>query len=64
MDPRCAQAYNRQMAALEKRQDAALLRAWRDVRPLMLDDLGRYGLRSPLLVGRLRNGESGYKEGG
>lgn len=55
MDLRCVQAYNRQMAALERRQEAALLNAWRGVRPAMLDDLARYGIHSPLLIGRLRS---------
>jgi hypothetical protein len=54
MDLSCVRTYNRSLAALERRQEAVLLRAWRDVRPLMLDDLTRYGLHSPVLIGRLR----------
>jgi hypothetical protein len=54
MDIRCIQAYNRSMSALERRQEAALLRAWRDARPGMLDDLTRFGLRSPALMEQLR----------
>lgn len=54
MDLRAVQAYNRQMTALERRQEAALLRTWRDARPEMLDALTRYGLRGPGLVDALR----------
>lgn len=54
MDVRPVQAYNRAMTALERRQEAALLRMWREARPGMLDDLVGYGLRSPGLTGRLR----------
>ena len=54
MDIRCIQAYNRSMSALERRQEAALLRVWRDARPGMMDDLTRFGLRSPALMEQLR----------
>lgn len=54
MDLRAVWTYNRQMAALERRQEAALLRTWRDARPGMLDALTRYGLRGPGLVDALR----------
>lgn len=54
MDLGPVKAYNRQMAALERRQDKALQRAWRDARPEMLDALTRYGLRGPGLSDALR----------
>lgn len=54
MNPAPVKAYNRQMTALERRQDAALRRPWRDARPGMMDALTRYGLRGPGLVDALR----------